>query len=300
MDSYERGTIHQVNGIDLHVVDEGSGPAILLLHGFPNTAKLWANQIPTLVEQGFRVIAPDLRGYGRSAAPEDVDAYSVINVTEDLRSLMDELEIEDAHVVGHDWGAATAWAFASFYAPRVVSLVAISVGHPASFTKANLQQLARSWYMMFFQFKDVAETLMSDNDWGLFREWLKNEADVDLWIEDLSRPGRLTAALNWYRANVPPSSYLTDSGIDWPSIKVPVMGIWSSKDFALLEEQMTGSEEYVAGPWRYERLDDVGHWMQTEAPEKVNELLLDFLQEVKLSHKTGQEPTRTSSSSDST
>ncbi|HYN36494.1 MAG TPA: alpha/beta hydrolase [Actinomycetota bacterium] len=277
MDSYENGTIHHVNGIDLYVVDEGSGPAVLLLHGFPNTAHLWRNQIPALVAEGYRVIAPDLRGYGRTSILENVDDYSVINVTEDLRSLMDELEIKDAHVVGHDWGAATAWAFASFYAPRVTSLVAISVGHPASFTKASVQQLARSWYMMFFQFKGVAETLMSANNWALFRAGLKNEADIERWIEDLSRPGALTAALNWYRANVPPSSYLTDSGIDWPRIEVPVMGIWSSKDFALLEEQMTGSAEYVAGPWRYERLEGVGHWMQTEAPEQVNSLLLDFL-----------------------
>lgn len=277
MDSYERGAIHHVNGIDLYVVDEGSGPAVLLLHGFPNTAHLWRNQISALVAEGFRVIAPDLRGYGRSTMPEDVDDYSIINVTEDLRLLMDELEVEDAHVVGHDWGAATAWAFASFYAPRVTSLVAISVGHPASFTKANVHQLARSWYMMFFQFTGVAETLMSANNWAFFRAWLKNEADIDRWIEELSRPGALTAALNWYRANVPPSSYLTDSGIDWPRIEVPVMGMWSSKDFALLEEQMTGSAEYVAGPWRYERLDDIGHWMQTEAPERVNALLLDFL-----------------------
>jgi pimeloyl-ACP methyl ester carboxylesterase len=278
--AYEDGKIHHVNGIDLYVQDEGEGEAVLLLHGFPDTGYLWRNQVPALLKAGYRVIVPDLRGRGKSGMPEEVDDYSVINVTEDLRSLLDDLSIEKAHVIGHDWGAATAWAFASFYVPRVSSLVALSVGHPGSFSKVNFQQMARSWYMLFFQFKGVSENLIQAKDWSFFRTAFRNDADVDRYIEDLSRPGRLTAALNWYRANVPPSSLLTDSGIDWPKVEVPTMGVWSSDDFALTEEQMTGSPEFVLD-WRYERLEDVGHWMQIEAPDKVNDLLVDFLAKTK-------------------
>ena len=275
--AYEDGTIHHVNGMDLYVVDEGSGPCVLLLHGFPDSARLWRNQIPALVGEGYRVVAPDLRGYGRSTMPESVDGYSAINITEDMRQLLDELGVEKAHVVGHDQGAAAAWALASFYKPRVSSLVALSVGHPASFTKAGVRQLARSWYMLMFQIKGFSEKLLSANNFALFRKAFRNEKDVDRYVEDLSRPGRLTAALNWYRANVPPSSILAVSGMEWPKVEVPVMGVWSSKDPALTERQLTGSEQFVEGPWRYERIEGTGHWMQLDAPDKLNDLLLDFL-----------------------
>ena len=275
--AYEDGTIHQVNGIDLYIVDEGSGPCVLLLHGFPDSARLWRNQVSALVAEGYRVIAPDLRGYGKSSMPEDVDDYSVINTTEDIRQLFEKLDIEKAHVVGHDQGAAAAWALASFYKPMVTSLVALSVGHPAAFAKAGIRQAAKSWYMLMFQAKGVSEKLLSANNFKLLRTALRKEKDVDRYIEDLSRPGRLTAALNWYRANVPPSSILTVSGMDWPKVDVPVMGVYSSKDPALTEQQLVGSGQYVDGPWRYERIEDVGHWMQLDATEKLNDLLLDFL-----------------------
>ena len=275
--AYEDGKIHHVNGIDLYVQDEGEGDAVLLLHGFPDTAYLWRKQIPALVAEGYRVIAPDLRGRGLTSVLPEVDDYSILHVTEDLRSLLDELEIEKAHVIGHDFGSVSGWALASFYAPRTISLVAMSVGHPGSFMKPNLQQLARSWYMMFFQFKGVAEKLMTANDWALFRQWAgKSAIDAERYVEDLSRPGRLPAALNWYRANAAPSNLLTDSKIDWPTIELPVMGIWSEKDFALTEAQMTGSAEFVTD-WRYERLEDLGHWFLLEEPDRTNDLLLEFL-----------------------
>ena len=276
-DLYERGTTVTVNGIDLYNLDEGEGPPVLLLHGFPDSARLWRNQFPALVEAGYRCIAPDLRGFGRSDRPEDVDAYFMLNVTEDLAALLDHLEIDKAHVVGHDWGAGAGWAFASFYPQRVTSLVVLSVGHPLSFgDKTNLQQLAASWYMLFFQFEGIAEEFLTRNDWEFARRWLKDEPDLERYIEDLSRPGALTAALNWYRANMKPEQWIGEP-LEWPKVEVPVMGIWSTGDIALTELQMTGSEQYVAGPWRYERIDAPSHWIPLHAPDQLNELLTSFL-----------------------
>ena len=275
--AYEDGKIHHVNGIDLYVQDEGEGEPVLLLHGFPDTAYLWRNQIPALNAEGYRAIAPDLRGRGQSSIPEEVDDYAIMHVIEDMRLLLDELGIEKTHVIGHDFGSASAWAVASFFPERVLSLTALSVGHPGSFTKPNIQQMARSWYMMFFQFQGVAEKLMMANDWAFFRQWGgKSAVDTDRYVEDLSRPGRLTAGLNWYRANVAPSNWLTASSIDWITVECPVMGIYSENDFALTEEQMTGSAEFCKD-WRYEKMDNLGHWMLLEDPAKTNDLILDFL-----------------------
>ena len=119
------------DGVELAVLDQGEGPAVLLLHGFPDSARLWRHQIPTLVDAGFRVVAPDLRGFGDSDKPADIEAYRVGKSVGDLTSVLDALEIERAHVVGHDWGAGVAWAMALMAPDRVDKLAVLSVGHPA-------------------------------------------------------------------------------------------------------------------------------------------------------------------------
>jgi pimeloyl-ACP methyl ester carboxylesterase len=263
------------NDVSLNVRVEGDGPAVLLLHGFPDSSRLWRNQIPALTDNGYRVIAPDLRGFGESDRPEGVDAYGILNVLEDLRKILDELKIDRAHVVGHDWGAATAWVLASVFPDRVASLVAMSVGHPVAFSSAGLEQLQRSWYMFMFQFEGVAEEWLSRNDFEFLRTWIGAGGDVEHYVEDLSRPGALTAGLNWYRANLPARAWISEPP-PLPPIQAPVLGIWSSGDIALTEEQMTGSQKFVQGPWHYERIDNVGHWIPLEAPDRLNKLLLEF------------------------
>ena len=129
--------------------------------------------------------------------------------------------------------------------------------------------------MLLFQFKGIAEQWLSNDDWANFRIWGRHP-DADAVIADLEADGSLTPGLNYYRANVPPESWLTP-GRELPPVQSPTMGVWSSGDFALTERQMTNSPENVAGPWRYERLDGPGHWMQLEAPDDVNRLLIDFL-----------------------
>jgi pimeloyl-ACP methyl ester carboxylesterase len=228
-----------------------------------------------LAAAGYRVIVPDLRGYGQSDKPADIAAYALPFLAGDVIAILDDLGLERAHVVGHDWGAALAWGLGSLVPDRVDHLVALSVGHPTSFGSAGLIQSEKSWYMLLFQFPGVAEQWLSQDGWANFRAWGKHP-DADGVIADLEATGALTPALNWYRANVPPQSWV-DPPLALPPVQATTLGVWSSGDFALTEQQMTGSAAHVTGPWRYERLDGPGHWMQLEAPDRVNELLIDFL-----------------------
>ena len=265
----------EVNGIGIEVDDRGEGPPVVLLHGWPDSHELWRHQVEALTAAGFRTIAPDLRGFGASDRPDEVEAYGLPLIIGDVLGVLDHLGVQRAHVVGHDWGAAVSWLLATLAPDRVDHLAALSVGHMASFASAGLEQREKSWYMLLFQFKGVAEEWLSKDGWQNFREW-GDHPDADKVVADLERPGALTASLNWYRANVPPES-LTADRMELPPVQAPTMGVWSSGDMALTEQQMTGSKEFVAGSWRYERIEGANHWMQLAATKEVNELLLDFL-----------------------
>jgi pimeloyl-ACP methyl ester carboxylesterase len=265
----------EVDGGELEVDVAGDGPAVVLLHGWPDSHRLWREQLSALHAAGFRTVAPDMRGMGASFAPPAVDDYALPFLVGDVLGVMDAVGVERAHVVGHDWGAAVAWGLAAFVPERVDRLVALSVGHPAAFRGAGLAQREKAWYMLLFQFAGVAEEWLSNDDFRNFREWAKHP-DADAVIADLRRPGALTAGLNWYRANVGPESLVAPPP-SLPPVAAPTMGVWSSGDIALTERQMVDSAAYVTGPWRYERIDDVGHWMQLDAADRLNALLVDFL-----------------------
>jgi pimeloyl-ACP methyl ester carboxylesterase len=264
-----------VNGVGIEFEVTGEGRPVVLLHGFPDSGRLWRHQVPALVEAGFQVIVPDLRGYGGSDQPKEVEAYGIPYLVGDVLGLLDHLGVARPHVVGHDWGAALAWAMGSLVPDRVDHLVALSVGHPLSFRAAGLEQQEKSWYMLLFQFEGIAEQWLSADDWANFRSWA-GHPDSDGVIADLERTGSLSPGLNWYRANVPPEA-LVSPPPELPAVQAPTMGVWGSADFALTEAQMTGSAAHVSGSWRYEEIRDVAHWMQLEAPATVNELLTDFL-----------------------
>jgi pimeloyl-ACP methyl ester carboxylesterase len=254
------------DGVELAVLDEGEGEPVLLLHGFPDSHTLWRHQVSSLTDAGYRVVAPDLRGFGASDKPVEVDAYRGGKSVSDLTKVLDALGIERAHVVGHDWGAGIAWAFAAMVPQRTGKLVAMSVGHPA--VPRTLAQREKSWYMLLFQFEE-AEAILRQDDYALAKEWGASHPEPDWEHVDL------TAGLNWYRANLHPRGELDRRAL--PPLQADTLGIWSSGDTYLLEPNMTGSERFVEGRWRYERLEDVGHWMPLEAPDRVNALLLDFL-----------------------
>jgi pimeloyl-ACP methyl ester carboxylesterase len=264
------------DGVNLAVLDEGDGPVVLLLHGFPDSSHVWRHQVPALVGAGLRVVAPDLRGFGQSDMPEQVEEYSVRKIVADILALLDGLSVEKVRLVGHDWGAAVAWVFAATFPARVDRLAVMSVGNPNTQRARTIEQRQKSWYMLLFQFKGVAEQLMTRDDWKLFREFLDGAGDVERYLRDLSRPGALTAGLNWYRANAAPALELKPARAI-PSVPVPTLGLWSSGDRYLTEDRMVQSAEHVSGPWRYVRVEGAGHWMQLDAPERVNELLLEFL-----------------------
>jgi pimeloyl-ACP methyl ester carboxylesterase len=265
----------EANGLTHFVVDEGDGPAVVLLHGFPDSADEWRLQIPVLVEAGFRVIAPDLRGFGQTDKPIGVDNYVIFNAVADVGGIMNELGVERTSVVGHDFGAGVAWMFATAEPARVEKLVVVSVGHPGAFTRATFKQMQLSWYSFLFQNEGLAEDLLAKDGWSLFREWLASSPDIDRSLEAMADRASLTAGLSWYRANMTPQIWGVD--IPFPEIAVPTMGIWGSTDFALSEEQMTDSVQYLTGPWRYERIEGAGHWIGLERPDEMNALLLDFL-----------------------
>ena len=270
--------------LTFNVAEVGSGPPVILLHGWPDSWHLWRSQMDALARSGHRVIAPDLRGFGQSDAPGDVDAYGLGHLIGDVTAVMDEFKIERAAVVGHDWGAAVAWLVATFMPERVERLVAVSVGHPRAFVGAGLLQKRLSWYMLWFQFPGVAERELAVNDWELFRTLAHagsargSDDYMERQITDLSRPGRLSTGLNWYRANISPDTFAGDGrGLDLPSVTCPTMGVWSTGDVLLSEVQMTGSAKFVSGPWRYVRLEVDSHWIPVYASEQLNSLLVDFL-----------------------
>jgi len=280
-----RERVVPVNGIRLNVAQAGEGSPVLLLHGFPDRWQLWRHQIPVLAAAGYHVIAPDLRGFGESERPTEVADYRLATLLGDVTGLLDELGIERAAVVGHDWGGALAWSLALQAPERVDRLTSISVGHGATAASAGLRQRELSWYMLWFLFPGVAEQVLPREDWAFLRQWAwagapaGTDADADRQVADLSRPGALVAGLNWYRANVDPAGFVPSAAraVKARRVGCPTMGIWSSADFALGEDQMTASARFVDGPWRYERIEDVSHWVPVQSPDRLNELLLDFL-----------------------
>jgi len=162
---------------------------------------------------------------------------------------------------------------------RVDHLVVISVGAPGAAGPPNLEALQKSWYRILFQFEGIAEDLAQRNDWYLMRELLQaGGEDFDRYKANLSEPGALTAGLNWYRANVPLQRLIpAGPGPQFPPVVAPTMGVFGTSDLYLTEDGMTRSASKVSGPWRYERLEGVGHFIPLEAPDRLNELLLDFL-----------------------
>lgn len=264
-----------VGELQLNVLDVGQGPAVLLIHGFPDSHRLWRYQVPALLEAGYRVIAPDLRGFGDSDRPASVEAYGIPLSVRDMVMLLDRLEVQRAHVVCHDFGAAVGWVLAATQPTRVERFAALSVGHLNAIRQAGLDQRAMSWYMLLFQFEGLAEELLRQGDWAFLKDWGGHHAEAAQWIADLSRPGALTAALNWYRANQHPKRWLQPPVLV-PTVAAPTLSLWSSGDAYLNEAQVVRTREFVSGPWQYERIEGASHWMQLDRPEAVNRLLVEF------------------------
>jgi len=276
----------RVGDVRLHVTEAGDGPPVVLLHGFPELAHSWRHQIPVLADAGFRVAAPDLRGFGRSDRPSQVEDYGIAALAGDVAGLVTELG-GSAHLVGHDWGGSLAWVLAS-RAPAIVrSLTILNSPHPVASAEARREsdaQRAKSWYMLLFQFPGVAETWLSADDFANLRAFVFDTAapgtfsdeDREVFLDALRQDGALTAALNYYRANMPPASWVREPP-QLPPVEVPTMLVWGEADAYLGLELLDRSVTKCAGPLRVERLPGVGHWIQQEAPDDVGRLLVDWL-----------------------
>jgi pimeloyl-ACP methyl ester carboxylesterase len=262
----------QVNGVELNVIDVGEGEPVLLLHGFPDTHGVWREQIPALVAAGYRVIAPDTRGCGDSQLLTRVSDYHVKHLVADLVALLDVLGLAKVKLVAHDWGAVIGWQLVMAHPQRIERYVALSVGHPSAYGRGGLVQKLKGYYVVLFQLRGFAEWLLRLGNWKLFGLFTGFPQELSHWRRVLSRPGRLTAGINYYRANLQlilPRSY--------PRVSVPVTGIFSDGDRFLTERQMLASADYCDAGFRYQRVSGANHWLQLDAPEQVTPLILAAL-----------------------
>jgi pimeloyl-ACP methyl ester carboxylesterase len=279
------------NGLRFHVVTQeppgaGRAPLVVLLHGFPEFWYSWRRQIPALAAAGFAVAAPDLRGYNDSDKPEGIEAYRITNIVEDVAGIVRALGRERAVIVGHDWGGAAAYAFAMMRPEMTSRLCVLNSPHPACFTRelqaGNVEQLRRSWYMFLFQFPEAPEQLLAADNFRVLKGLLRDNArkgtfrpaDLARYAEAFAKPGALTAAINWYRASFRRG---LPSAREFPKIAAPTLIIWGDRDFALGKELTRGMRPHFSGRFTLTCLPGVSHWVQQEAPRKVNELLVRFL-----------------------
>ena len=263
-----------VAGLELTVRSAGAGSPVLLLHGFPDSGTLWEAVTPHLVAAGYRVIIPDLRGFGDSDAPTAVREYRLEYVVADLVALLDRLcPQEPVRVIGHDWGAVAAWCLAMAHPERVRAQLVDSVGHPREYALSGLEQKRKGFYTIAWQARGLAEASLGRNDYAGLRRWARQHPRIDEVARAMSRPGRLTAGLNWYRANLVGVIFGS-----WPQCAVPTLGVWSSNDSLLAEDQMQRSARRMSAPWEYVRIDGAGHWLPLEQPERVARLAIDWFQ----------------------
>jgi pimeloyl-ACP methyl ester carboxylesterase len=274
------------NGIRLHVVEQGDGPLIVLLHGFPEFWYSWRNQIGPLAVAGFRVVASDMRGYGKSDKPAGISSYDIDTLADDVAGLIRALGYESAVVVGHDWGGAVAWATAIRHPLLVSRLIILNAPHPGAMRRAilTLQQLRKSWYILAFQLPWLPEAVIRFRDFRLIRQLFRDEPrragaftveDIDLYIEAMREPGALTAMLNYYRA-APGSVRHRIARTE--NVVMPTLVLWGTDDKYLGPELLEGLERWVSD-LRVRRFPDTTHWIQHDKPDVVTAAILEFLAE---------------------
>jgi pimeloyl-ACP methyl ester carboxylesterase len=272
----------QANGLRFRTLVDGppDGELVLLLHGFPEGAESWSKQLDALAHAGCLAIAPDLRGYGLTDAPEDLASYSIDQLAEDVRFIITAFGRPAAHVAGHDWGGMVAWFFAGRYPQMTKTLTVLSVPHPAALAAASRDdedQQARSRYVGLFLQPGKAEHVLADDDYRRLKNMFAIGPNpdavpakvIDHFTRSLSRPGRLTAALNYYRANLaggPAWESLTDIG----PITMPTTLLWGDQDPALGRRAAEATAQHVQGEYRLEVLEGAGHWLQFERPNEVS------------------------------
>jgi pimeloyl-ACP methyl ester carboxylesterase len=280
----------QVGSVRLHYAERGEGDElVLLLHGFPECWYSWRHQLRALGDR-FHVVAPDMRGYNLSDKPPRVEDYRIEKLVDDVTGLIRHFGQRQAIVVGHDWGAAVAWATALRHPEYVSRLITMQVPPPAAWRKnLTLRQALRSWYMLFFQIPLLPEWLIGLNDFASVERTFKDtpgnknafsNTDIAVYKKALKEPNALTSAVNYYRANVrslffpdrKESEDLTDD-----RVRVPTLLIYGELDKYVVPETLRDVGRFVDAPYREARFKKYGHWIQNEAPDEVNAELSSFL-----------------------
>lgn len=287
IDSLVEHHLIKTNGVTLHVVTAGpaDGEPVILLHGFPEFWYGWRHQIPALAEAGYRVIVPDQRGYNQSDKPQGIENYTLDKLAADVVGLMEALGYQQVYLVGHDWGAVVAWAVGIMYPERLKRLTIMNVPHPSVFQRyirGNLRQILKSWYVFSFQMPVVPEWLFAMGGYSAGVRAIKgsgkpdtfSDDDIERYREAWARSGALTGMINWYRAIIQKPPKLSDN----VRVRVPTLVIWGKQD-AFLSAEMAQLSIEMCDDGQLVMIEDATHWVQHDAAEQVNRLLLGFLQQ---------------------
>lgn len=276
----------EANGQNFEVATAGKGKKLALcLHGFPELNYSWRHQIPLLVEMGYKVWAPNLRGYGGSSKPEGIDSYRLNILVKDVAALIDASGAEEVTLIAHDWGAIIAWHFAILKIRPLTRLVIMNVPHPkcAQREMKHWYQLKKSWYIFFFQLPRLPEWLFGLNGAKRIKQAFYKmavdksrfpDADLQVYADAASRPGALRSMINYYRAllRTRDAREIGDG-----MVHVPTLMIWGEEDAAIDIRCIDGTEEWVPD-LELHRLPGVSHWVQIEAHKQVNEILRKWLE----------------------
>lgn len=271
----------ELNWVRMHYVEAGTGPLVVLLHGFPDFWFGWRHQITGLANAGFRVVAPDLRGYDLTSKPEGVAPYGVDEIADDVEQLIRRLGEQRADVVGHDWGGAIAWGLAMRRPEQVRRLAILNAPHPQLVARArrNPRQLLKSWYILFFQLPAIPEAVLRARDYQTFRRLFTrdparpfSQEEIDRHIEAIARPGALTAMINWYRALFRSGSRPRSAA---RRIDTPTLVLWGDHDRYLSRFLAEPSREWVPN-LTVVHFPNATHWLQHDEAEAVNRRLIEF------------------------
>ncbi|MGH7813836.1 MAG: alpha/beta fold hydrolase [Candidatus Binataceae bacterium] len=279
------------SGLQMRVARAGSGPLVIMMHGFPECWYSWRHQLRALSDK-FDCVAPEMRGYGETDAPEGVENYTLDKLVGDVADLIEALGRKRAVIVGHDWGGGVAWATALMRPDVVDKLIVMNCPHLARFgreVRRNPRQMLRSWYMLFFQIPGLPEMLMRARNYKAIVEAARNtaiqkdaftDADAPYYREAFKNPYSITAAINYYRANLREGLSSKPGQSEWLDRKIaaPTLLIWGEKDFALGKELTYGMEGLFTGPFTIKYIPDSGHWVQQEKPDLVNQYMREFLE----------------------
>lgn len=297
-DEFDHATT-DVNGIEMHYAEAGSGPLVVLLHGFPEFWYAWAEHMEMLADEDYRVVAPDLRGYNRTDRPEGISSYTLPTLADDVIELIESLDDDEVILVGHDWGGIVAWRVASERPDLLSDLVTVNGPHPA-ISLRELQKpsnLPTAWYFFFYQLPAVPELLMKADDFSLMESAFRSdtttddafsEAEIDRYKQMMADPGLFSAAINYdrglFRVLVQERFGSLIPGMDDDPIvtdmhiEVPSLVLWGLQDSYYHPEMLDGLDEWVE-ELTVETYPDASHWLPAEYPEEVVDQITAFVDE---------------------